>query len=132
VRVSLLWEGFVEMIEIKNTTIYKCEHCKKIYQKKIYADKHYINCRKSPENTSKCSDFCHYLYKEIFHTWDENGNELKINLFKCSKLDKFMKPIWSKQRLFFGQYDDDMPEIILQPKECEHYKSYIDKDIEKW
>jgi hypothetical protein len=111
------------MIEIKNTTIYKCEYCSKVYQLKTFAVNHHLKCRKNPENISKCSEFCTHLIKDEFEVlksnyyteWCEN-----ISMFKCSKLDKYVKPRWASDIVDY--FCSEIPEVEKQPKECNHYK----------
>lgn len=111
------------MKEIKNTTIYKCEYCSKIYQLKRFADKHHLKCRKNPENISKCSDFCTHLIRDKFEVlksncyteWYEN-----ISMFKCVKLNKYVKPRWASD--IDDHFSSDLPEVEKQPKECDQYE----------
>ena len=87
------------MIEIKNTTI------------------------------SKCSDFCKFLIKDKVEVLLEH-NEIEhyefIHLFKCEKLNKYMKPRWASDLNDRFCFSDEYPISEKQPIECEHYIIDID------
>ncbi len=109
---------------IKNTTIYKCIWCGKIYVRKYYAEKHHLKCRKSPKNVSICLDYCKYLEKKEFTLHFSNAyNEWceKKKSFYCNKKDVYLKPRWA------GGIDDyfccyELPEIKEMPLTCKLYK----------
>jgi len=73
-------------------TIYRCEHCKKLYQLSHACLKHEKTCKKNPENARACF-FCQFLDYEVATIYDGKGNEqYKRELPYCAKLKSFMYP----------------------------------------
>ena len=103
----------------KETTIHKCKYCKKIYFRKIYAEKHHLKCRKSPENSSQCID-CFHLEKKKFEVLYSNSHSEgyePMKSFYCNKKQIWLKPRWA------GAIDEyfiveELPEIKKMPKKC--------------
>lgn len=106
------------MKEIK-TTIYKCDHCGKIYQKKFYCIKHEKDCRKNPANDRPCFHCDHLKMKEFeYGNYDpENGDfPYKGNSLFCMKRKCFVYPPYTKKP--YRQEDLDCKNIPM-PIECE-------------
>lgn len=108
------------MIEIE-MTIYKCEHCGKIYQRKFYCLKHEETCRKNPANQRPCFD-CECLEMKTIEYGDydpQNGDyPYKGDALYCNKKKHFVYPPYVK-----NPYDgeDDIGEANTpMPRECEY------------
>lgn len=80
---------------IIDTTIYKCEFCKKIYQKRKWAEKHELRCKKNPVNDRPCFH-CNHLVMKDTEICEDNFNpdapEELYNLFYCTKKKLFLYP----------------------------------------
>jgi len=111
-----------KVITIKNTTIYKCEHCRKIYQRERFAKLHPAKCRKNPCNISACSSGCKYLTstKEDVLVSNMHGERYEeLRLLRCSKQHIYIKPIWST-----GEIANLCEPVETMPKkgECEYFE----------
>lgn len=74
--------------------IYKCEHCKRIYQIKRFAESHEIACSKNPDNIRACFG-CKNLVKKdksLFFDTYCGEREVNYNLCYCSKKEMFLYP----------------------------------------
>lgn len=109
------------MITIQNTTLYKCEYCRKKYEVKSACENHIPYCPKNPENKHKCFQGCANLIKtekrvDIGDSW---GREPLCTFFTC-KVTGVEMYSYIAERLGLG--------IALEgermPLKCE---SYIDK-----
>lgn len=82
------------MLTIK-MTIYKCEYCGKIYQRKFYCLGHEKKCRKNPTNDRPCFH-CDYLEMQIIEYGDydpQNGDyPYKGNALYCNEKKHFVFP----------------------------------------
>jgi hypothetical protein len=104
--------------------IYKCDHCNKLYQRKLVCQKHELSCKKSPDYLRPCHS-CKILKKQRETIWagygDIYGNELErvVEVLFCEKLDCFIHPpsVAAKGNAF----DMGGKENIEMPKECEFY-----------
>lgn len=79
---------------IIETTIYKCEFCKKLYQRRKWAEKHELRCSKNPINDRPCFH-CRYLIMKdtevVFCDFDPDDTAL-YSLFYCTKKELFLYP----------------------------------------
>lgn len=110
-----------------NTTIYKCEHCNKWYQRKHFAESHESICLRNPENKRPCYGCKNLTKKEvlIYSGYDsyytcEPVNWLKNFLF-CNKKQIFL---YTPQNQVKGNYlhideNGNNFENNPMPKECE-------------
>lgn len=107
--------------------IYKCDHCKKVYQIKSACEKHELRCKKNPDNLKICHG-CNFLEKKEVHV---NSMYLygtdhfeKKQMFYCKKVNTYLFPlsieVTNSQHL---QEDIDDGEIPNEPmkKECDHF-----------
>lgn len=80
---------------IRVTTIYQCEHCKKIYLREHFAKKHEVICTKNPDN-ERCCFGCIHLGKRLTTVYgdDPRGGETRrrVGLLFCSKIRMFLYP----------------------------------------
>ncbi len=98
--------------------VYKCEHCRKLYQIKSAAIKHEIRCKKNPENFRACF-MCKYSIKKEVTIYEDayNGEiEFKKELLYCEHFNKFLIPPLAKHK---GNYyeTDPIPNEDM-PREC--------------
>ena len=105
------------MKEIK-TTIYKCDHCGKIYQRKFYCNKHEKICRKNPANDRPCFN-CSCLTMKTIEYGDYDPEDgvypSRGNALYCKKQDQFVYPPYTKK----PYYEDDDPDMnIAMPLIC--------------
>jgi len=79
---------------IETKEIYKCEHCRKLYQRKTSAIKHENMCTKNPKNHRACFD-CHHLEKQEYdheEYYGDGSHIRKLNLFSCDLVKSFLHP----------------------------------------
>ena len=105
--------------------IYKCEHCRKLYQKKNACKIHESCCKKNPNNLRACHS-CAVLKKQsetiYFDTWNGEGQR-DVDVLYCEKRDCFIYPpsVAAKGNAF------DMGDKlnIEMPKQCELYEAIL-------
>jgi len=105
-------------IEIKE--IYKCDHCKKLYQIKNAAIKHEKSCSKNPENNRPCFN-CSYLEKSktvVYSNYYGEEWERSVDLLFCASKKIFLFP--PKVEIKGNQYETDEPNEPM-PKQCDVY-----------
>ncbi len=110
------------MKTIKNTTIYKCKYCSKIYVRKHYAEKHHLRCKEHPDNKGVCH-WCTYIeHKEfyVYCSYQGMDSEEKRKSLYCSKKDIYLKPRWSAKDI--EAYFCDLPEVEKMPLRCDDFK----------
>lgn len=103
--------------------IYKCDHCKKLYQVKAACIKHEAGCKKNPDYFRPCHS-CAVLRMVKETIWVDCGysfgeEEKQVSVLFCEKMDCFIHPpsVAAKGNAF--EMDDK--ENIEMPKECEFY-----------
>lgn len=121
------------MIIKENVTLFCCEHCKKELKRKHSMEKHEKICDKNPVNMSHCYSckFLNGIEKEVsFEIYFGDGEtdyvNKKVNVFHCSKFDKFMYPYSIERKglpdRFPSTYDEQepMPKLGM----CEEFRFY--------
>ena len=109
--------------EIKE--VYKCDYCRKLYQRKHACIEHEPNCRKNPDNFQKCFDGCvNLIKKEVIYFLDLYGGEHKMSkeILYCEAKNEGVCPYWIN-----GINSDDIENEIpnnTMPKECDLFKIY--------
>ena len=96
------------------TVIYKCEHCGKVYQRKIYCLKHEGICRKNPANQRPCFGCYELEMKEIeYGNYDPNEGEPPYhgNALFCNRKKCFVYPPYVKKP--YHEEDLDYPNIPM-------------------
>jgi hypothetical protein len=108
------------IVEVKE--IYKCEHCRKIYQNKRFAILHEEMCKKNPENKRACFGCKNLSKKEKVLYYDHPmGGEITrtFELCHCSKKDCFVYPPEVEHKGSALDLGDEFNEPM--PKQCEFY-----------
>ena len=105
--------------EIKE--VYKCEHCRKLYQRKHSAIKHELMCGKNPANQRDCFNCIHLEKKEYEHEeyYGDNSHIRKFNFFHCDLIKSFLHP--PQCEIKGNAFDLDEPNQPM-PIECEPKK----------
>lgn len=103
--------------------VYKCEHCRKMYQIKSACERHEPKCRKNPDNYQKCLDGCiHLVKKEISWTIDtcygEEEKDVEILYCECKK--EGVHPYWVRGYLS-DDLGDETPNNPM-PEECKLFQ----------
>ena len=95
--------------------VYKCEHCRKMYQKKHFCEKHEPRCNENPVNDRPCFS-CKHLEKvetlAIGFHYDGSDYEYKANVLRCSLKDTCLIPPIANHRgnhLDLIEDNEDMP-----------------------
>lgn len=106
--------------------IYKCEHCRKMYQIKRFAEAHEEARAKNPENKRACFG-CKFLNKRekvvYFDTW--NGEATRtFELCHCSKKEIFLYPPKVEHKGNSLDLGDEFNEPM--PKNC---PDYVEQDF---
>ncbi len=111
--------------------IYKCEHCRKLYQRKNACEKHEKGCGHNPDNWRACHE-CLELGKrnvEIYQA-DPNGTDTanrRVNILHCRKRCVYIYPpqVEAKKNWFDQEdiNDGNTPNEPM-PKECEFQSTY--------
>jgi len=108
---------------IETKEIYKCKHCRKLYQRKYACEKHENKCNRNPINASKCLEGCMNLTKLEVEYIDQiyiNGFIDDItktkNILYCIEKKEGVCPRWVEP------LDIDVPNNVM-PKECALYKA---------
>lgn len=109
---------------VQQKTIYRCDHCKKLYLVKHACERHENICWQNPKNHYACFD-CLFLEKGR-HTIDSGADYgISVRTFVCTKLDKEMHTVIAVARKL--QCVDNTE---LMPLQCEHRKDYVDQYFE--
>ena len=111
-------------MKIETKEIYKCDYCKKIYQRKWLCEQHEEGCKKRPDYLRPCHS-CKILKKQRAHIWagygDWHGVEVErmVEVLFCEKRDCFIYPpsVAAKGNAF--DMGDKLNEEM--PKQCDLY-----------
>lgn len=112
---------------ITNTTIYKCDFCKKKYEKQHACIRHEKYCGSNPDNHSICSG-CQHLEekKEDIDCGDSWHRGITVKYYFCKKHLQRLHPLKAERTGIVGKYPEQFEDSILFPKECEDYKYFND------
>lgn len=106
-------------MKTKETTVYFCDHCNKLYQRKYFAEKHEKMCAKNPDNNRACH-FCIHLEKVDYLMYADmyNGEtHYTIDVLHCHKLKKYLHPPQVEIKGNAIDLGDEINEPM--PKECD-------------
>lgn len=110
-------------MKIIQTTIYRCEHCGKIYLRKHHCENHEEMCKKNPENFRACFG-CNYLEKretEAYNSGYSGWCETKVSLCYCKKKEIFVYPSQVEIKGNMPILSDDSTNEPM-PKVCSDFK----------
>ena len=101
--------------------IYKCGHCKKLYQRAGACEKHELACKKRPDYLRPCHS-CKVLkmVRTIINSgYGDDDGERTVEVLFCEKRDCFIHPpsVAAKGNKF--EMGDKSNEEM--PKQCEFY-----------
>lgn len=107
---------------IQTKKIYKCEHCKKLYQRRHACEKHEKHCWQNPENDRACLN-CVHLRKErvtIEEGHPDHPYEVNFDAFYCGIIASFVYT--PKTEVKGNAFDEELlgEANIPMLKECEH------------
>lgn len=115
----------------ENITIYQCEYCSKVYQRKSYCIEHENVCKKNPDNIPACWG-CKHLTKREFEEKSHNGwmgYTWKGKSLYCNKKEIFMKPLTSTKKCSEINYNCETVSEAT-PRECEDFETLTIKSLE--
>ena len=122
------------MKTIENINIYKCDFCNKELKRKHAMLNHELKCNNNPLNKKACNDGCNYLVRQeisvLFEgNYNQDPKEIKVNCFKCEKLNKLMYPYKIEKSNALKDYTETFKEQEPMPKECEFFNDGIPIEI---
>lgn len=111
--------------------VYKCDHCKKMYQIKNACISHEPKCKKNPVNYKICHG-CDFLEKKEVEVnfQDFNGYDHFLNkkLLYCNKLNKYVYPLSIENSFNGGYLQEDIGDGEVEnepmPSECKSFEGY--------
>lgn len=112
------------MITIENTTLYKCEHCRKKYEKKLACELHEQWCVKNPKNFAKCGG-CTYLEekkKTIYRDAYDGEHSSYSRMFYCNKKQVEVYPLKVARLNLPHKYPEDFEGAIQMPAKCDDFE----------
>jgi hypothetical protein len=117
------------MIVKENVTVYQCEFCKKKLYREQAMLNHELFCYKNPINVKSCIDckFIETIEKEVeFEKYTQGDGwtdfetyKRKVNVFRCSKLDKIMYPFKVERLGIYEKYPNTFDGQEPMPSNCE-------------
>lgn len=109
-------------------TMYRCDHCNKIYQVQGACERHETKCSKNPENDRACFRCTHSTNKTVeiesgvdinqYSEHETDYNNIGVVLPYCKKLKVCLLP--PKAEHNNNKYETVGVENKPMPKECEH------------
>ena len=111
---------------VKEITIYKCEYCGKIYQRKHFCVSHEPKCRKNPKNYQPCLDGCVHITKKeaVFYCQTLHAEyEHNCELLFCNAKNEYIYPYWVNGYDEADIDDGETPNNPM-PQSCENYKIF--------
>lgn len=101
--------------------IYKCEHCRKVYQVKRFAEVHEISCMKNPDNKRACFGCKHMNKRDYVLYYDTPMGEATrtVNLCHCAKKEIFLYPPKVEHKGTSFELGDEFNEPM--PKDCSDF-----------
>ena len=104
---------------IKETTIYICEHCRKVYQRKNACEHHEKWCIQNPENHRACHDCSHLKMKSntIYRDTWQGEIEETVKALYCEKRDVYIIPLNAESKGNAYEFEDK--ENLPMFKQCD-------------
>lgn len=111
---------------IETKEVYKCEHCKKLYQRKDAAAKHETSCNKNPDNFRACHSCVHLIKQDQVIYEDAGHGETKreVNLLYCPVIGTYLYPPKVEQKGNAFELGDELNSPM--PKECGEQQDWTD------
>lgn len=113
---------------VKETTVYKCEFCKKKMFVKHAMQRHEKYCSNNPENFKACSGCVHLeeiaISYEVGDDYNNEPIEKTATGFRCKKLDQKMYPTKAERKGLPEKYPHTFHDQVPMPKECEYREEY--------
>ena len=113
------------MNEIKNVTLYACDHCGKKYQRRHHCVHHeQYMCAKNPNNQHACFSVseCGYLKREkkeeSLYNYDGSESLMSFTTFICTKTGEEVHTYRMHEKRALWQFINGK----RMPIECEHFK----------
>ena len=109
------------MKTIHNATIYKCDHCGKIYQRERFVPAHESACKKNPENNIACSGcaFMQEIEKRIDVDTFDGYRTITRKGFFCKKKKIGLYPPKAVHSGVIDKYPDNFEDEERMPTECD-------------
>lgn len=111
-------------MKIETKEVYRCDHCRKLYQKKYACENHEAACKKRPDYLRPCHS-CRALNKrDATVTIDTyiGEQERGVSVLHCAKRDCFIyPPSVAAKGNWFDMGDESNEEM---PKQCEFYDEH--------
>ena len=99
-------------------TIYKCEHCRKLYQSKHFAEQHEKRCSKNPDNQRACFG-CEHMTKRLAEVY-MHSNTINLKLCYCAKKEMYLYPPIIEHKGKAAEVVDELNEPM--PKTCPFFE----------
>ena len=112
---------------IETKEIYKCEFCRKLYQRKHFAEKHEAICHKNPATHRICYDCTHLTTRGVDddsedYGYDYDSGSRNVNVFFCNKLNIGVFPAKveiKENALILSDFENEP-----MKKECKFYEDF--------
>lgn len=114
------------MQEIKNVSIFKCDHCGKKYFRKCDTTSHEKWCDRNPANRHKCFQDCKHLVRseEEYEGREEYVGKKKT--FHCGLTMQKMYSFYAERRKHPVVNEND---TIRMPLECDKHEFPTEEDF---
>ncbi len=106
--------------------IYKCEHCRKLYQIKRFAEAHEKSCTKNPDNFRACLTCTHPIKKDVTFSYDtfQGEDERTVRILYCPVKEMYIHPPSVEHKGTAFELGDYLNEPM--PKVCDRMIDYTD------
>lgn len=111
----------------ENRTTFHCDFCSKYVFSKGAMTTHEKNCNSNPANDKACygCDFLEKTTLEVYFDsgrYEEDGDLKEVEVFRCSKLDKYIYPFSIERKKLPERYPQTYQDQEPMPKKCEYFK----------
>lgn len=112
------------------TTIYRCEHCNKLYLLAKACEKHENGCTRNPDNSRPCFTCAHCVSQDVIYhhdTWDGYASDKRAVFFCKKKSVALYPPSVERKKTWFDSLtlgDADI-ENVAMPKECDLFGNFF-------
>lgn len=109
---------------IETKEIYKCEHCRKLYQRPVACKVHEIKCNKNPDNDRACLDCLHSIKKSVEAYPNIGEGIFTMEVVFCEKKNTGIYPIQTEHKGNYVELVDYLNKPM--PKTCKDQYSLVD------